>query len=391
MKKYKFLYMFLIIITLYYERRKYLQIFLKNETENEYEKKCNLPEVYSVENLFAKSFTFNKNSILILEIYEYHYECTPGFAKYFIDLGYDVDIIMHSMGLTSFCFFQPIQKVRLFFYENIDYIKRNDDHLSNFYEKYNYILIETTEANNYQLYQKINFNNTFFVFHYVDEAFSLPLKNIIKKYQIIYLGNFHNGTKINPHYFGEFLTKNKNEITTFFITSTIYRSYELLISAVKTLKNEGKNFHIIVIGKVETLSKNNIPEELNNYFTFKYRISYSELYKDVYYSDYIIINLDPNLKEDYRFKSTRVTGSAQLSYGFLKPVLINKEFANFYNFNYSNSIIYENFNFTEAMREAIIMKNEDYNKIKENLSFLSKDIYIKSLFNLKNCLGYSKN
>ena len=43
------------------------------------------------------------------------------------------------------------------------------------------------------------------------------------------------------------------------------------------------------------------------------------------------------------------------------------------------------------MREAINMKNEDYNKIKENLSLLSKDIYIKSLFNLKNCLGYSKN
>ena len=266
---------------------------------------------------------------------------------------------MRRMGKTTFCFFEPI------------------------------ILIETTEPKKFYLYQNLNLlntNKTFFVFHHIDFAELKCFKDKLKKYQILSLGNFSSSIQVNPHYFGNFKPKSKNKITTFFITSTLKRNYKFLINALEEMKKEKKEFNVKVIGKWHTFSKAQISIMLKDNFIFKYEVPYYELYKEVYNSDFIIINLDPNKKDDIEFHKIRVTGSAQLSYGFLKPPFIHKDFANFYNFNYSNSIIYDNFNFTRSIRNAINMKNEDYKKLQYNLSLLAKQIYKKSLYNLKNAL-----
>lgn len=294
------------------------------------------------------------------------------------------------MGISSFCYFNPLKKIRLFFYENSEDIIQNDDKFSSICKKYDYRLIETAEPNNIKLYQKINSNQTFFVIHVLEFLNLSFFYNFFTKTQILCLANFTIGTKINPHYFGEFKSRQKNRITTFFITSTIKRNYNQLISASKKLKAENKKFHVIVIGKIKTFSSDDIPKKLKNNFTFKYNVSYSELYKNVFNSDYIIINLNPNLKEDSKFTKTRATGSAQLSYGFVKPVLIHNHFANFYNFDDSNSIIYDNCNFTKAMRNAINMSKKEYSKMKDNLLFLENQIYYESIFNLEDRLFYSQ-
>ena len=44
------------------------------------------------------------NTVLIFEPAFYHQECTPGFAKYFLDLGYNVDAILDVFGLIPFPF-----------------------------------------------------------------------------------------------------------------------------------------------------------------------------------------------------------------------------------------------------------------------------------------------
>lgn len=372
--KYKLL-IFLIII-----------INIKNFDEIGNGQKSNFPQLYSINNFLMNNFTVNKNSALILETYRYHYECTPGFSKYFIDLGYTVDIVMHNMGKTTFHFFKPKKKIRLFIYEDIDFIKKNSDFFSFIIKKYKYVLIETTQPDNYNLYQKFNFNQTIFIFHLLHCINAFPL-NIIIKFKIACLGNFPNKKMINPHYFGDLKLKKKNRITTFFITSTIFRSYKSLIFAAEQIKNENKKFRVIVIGKEKTFSQNDLPKKLKTNFNFKYNVTYLELYRDVYKSDFIIINLDPSLKVDAQFTRNRVTGSAQLSYGLLKPVLIHKHFSDFYNFNSSNSIIFDNFNFIDAMRDAINIDNKNYKKMQENLSLLEKEIYLKSLLNLKTMLN----
>ena len=51
--------------------------------------------------------------------------------------------------------------------------------------------------------------------------------------------------------------------------------------------------------------------------------------------------------------------------------------------NVNNSFIYDNSNFYEIMREAIILNNHDYKLKQNNLIKLSKNIYKNSYKNIK--------
>ena len=223
----------------------------------------------------------------------------------------------------------------------------------------------------------------------MDYVFDFPRKFKLRKNQIWSLGNFNSSIQVNPHYFGNFKNNNKskNKITRFFITSTTRRNYQPLISAVEKLKEENLEFHVIVVGKYNTFTINNISEKLLENFTFKYNIPYEDLYYEVNNSDYIIINLDPNSIIDEPFRKTRVSGSIQLSYGFLKPVIINKYFADIFNFNSNNSFIYDNINFTATIRNAINIGNKAYINMVKNLNLVSKKVYKDSLYNIKKCLN----
>lgn len=382
--KFKILFIFITISSSFINKK------LKNALmQLLFKKECNFPSSFPLKELFLHNINFNNNSILIIEHFLFHYECTPGFTKYFIDLGYNVDIIMNKYGISSMCYFSPISKVRIFEYETMDDIIKNIDFFIPILNLYNYILIETVEPVIFDLFKKLhlfNMNNSIFVFHHFDYIYKLSFTTLLKNTQIWCLGNFSIGFQVNPHYFGNIKSKEKNNITRFFITSTVNRTYDFIISAVKKLKNEGLKFHISVVGKTLAFSRKQIPFTLKNYFTFKYNLPYSKLYKEVYKSDFIIINLEPNNINDIAFKKTRVTGSAQLSYGFLKPVLINENFANFYNFNSENSFIYKSSNFCNVMKNAINIKQTGYNEMKEKLLLLSNMIYNISLHNMKTSL-----
>ena len=332
----------------------------------------------------------NHNKVLIFETFTYHYECTPGFSKYFIDLGYNVDIIMNDIGLSSFFLFEDISKIRFFIYNDIRDIEKYTKYLSLILINYNYILVETANPNLVTLYKSLNLlniNNTFFVFHHCEYLKEISKYITLRMKQIWSLGNFTNWIQVNPHYFGKVFKKKKNKITRFFITSTIGRNYDYLISAIESIKEEGLQFQVIVVGKWNTFTEYNISENIKDYFTFKYNIPYSELYDEVNNSDFIIINLDPLNIKDKVFKTTRVTGSAQLVYGFLKPAIINKKFASIYNLNSDNSFIYKNSNFKDIMRNAILQKNKYYQLMKDNLAKSADYIYKVSLENVNICMN----
>ena len=140
---------------------------------------------------------------------------------------------------------------------------------------------------------------------------------------------------------------------------------------------------LIVTGRTRTLKPENIPINIRDYFIFKLMIPYDEMYLEIEKSDYIIITLDPNNSYDYQFKTIRVTGSMQLSLGFLKPVLINEVFADFYFLNSENSLIFNNSNFCDIMKKSILLNKIDYKKLQNKLNIHAKDVYQKSINNVK--------
>ena len=155
----------------------------------------------------------------------------------------------------------------------------------------------------------------------------------------------------------------------------------------KKLKNNGLDFEVVVIGRSDNFTKEKIPAEISNNFIFKRGISYAEMYKEVQDSDYIIIPLKDENNDDNIFETLRATGSAQLAYGFSKPVIISEDFANFYKLNAETAFIYgEDKSLTKAMTEAINTSSSNYSKMSANVIALAKKIYETSLNNVKKAL-----
>ena len=228
----------------------------------------------------------------------------------------------------------------------------------------------------------LNVNNSIFVFHDIAWA-DMRFSSYFDKNRIWTLGNLSKGIQVNPHYFGNIDIKNKNQKTRFFLTSTAERNYSYLIESIEQLKKECLNFEIIIIGREIRLDPNRIPKNLLDHFIFKKRVSYVELYKYVKSSDYIIIPLNPNSENDIQYKTTKVTGSIQLVYGFLKPAIIEENFSIFYNLNENNSLIYNNSNLYSVLKQAILLDKKAYKKLQENLSFVEREIFKISINNIK--------
>ena len=94
--------------------------------------------------------------------------------------------------------------------------------------------------------------------------------------------------------------------------------------------------------------------------------------------------MDPDKNLEY--KKEKISGAAQLSLGFLKPVLINENFKENYNMTNENSFLFQKKNFYNVMKNAILLNNEDYKIKQRNLVKLRNAIYNISLLNVKKAL-----
>lgn len=111
------------------------------------------------------------------------------------------------------------------------------------------------------------------------------------------------------------------------------------------------------------------------------------MFKSLEESDYFLPLLDPELKAHKRYTRSGTSGSFQLIYGFLKPCIIHKTFADIYGFDTSNALIYEdNSKISEKMHEAINTTEESYLSIQNNLKTYVGRINNLSLNNLKRIL-----
>ena len=109
-----------------------------------------------------------KNKILIFEPNFHHHECIPGFTKYFIDLGYDVDILLTSNGIDSLSLFRQINKLRLFTFKNLTQIKNNSQILSSIIKKYCFVILGSTDWDKEDVYNELDLfkiNNSILVNH----------------------------------------------------------------------------------------------------------------------------------------------------------------------------------------------------------------------------------
>ena len=110
--KIKLINVFLFLIVLKLNLKEFYKFIKINDMHNE----SNQIESYKLPYIF--NLDIKNKTILIFEAHKSHYECTPGFAKYLIDFGYNVDIIMNEYGKDTFNFAEYKDKIRLMIYNS---------------------------------------------------------------------------------------------------------------------------------------------------------------------------------------------------------------------------------------------------------------------------------
>jgi len=347
-------------------------------------------------NKFKKHPIKNK-IILITEPSCSHGEVIPGLVKYCLDLNYKVDILLTNKIFAEkpLEMFKYNKNVQVFNFGLEQYKLALHSKVIN---KYNYIIFSSS-----RVYYDYNLYKERFVLDYINNT--IPANKIIliehhlnlledtnkQKYKISALPEFctnNDLTMINPHYFGKTKIHKKNRIVKFITAGSIEKArknHNLLIDAVEKLLTKNiDNFEIIVVGD-GNLDIENIA--IKNKIKCTGRVSYQNLYKYVQNSDYILPLLDSNNPKHYRYIKDGTSGTFQLCYGFLKPMIINEYFAKVHGFSDKNAIIYTENNLAEKMEYALNQSEKEYNEMIENIKILEKSIYQKSLKNMESYIG----
>lgn len=365
----------------------------KKDTRKKVQNTLSLLSLKSLLNLARFCFTSVRgNSVLLVEPNDCHAEVGVGYAKYLLDLGYNVDVLMSEKNVKEHPFKRiETKQIKLFSFCPI-FLKYffNKDKI----KKYKFIFVTSSRflltydySKIISLKDKIGFwpkgqSKTLIVEHDITDIPLFNLQEFDKNKQIVTLGKFSKGIYVNPHYFGTCKKHKKNKATTFIVVGGInpeQKNHRLLIDAVDIICQHGYHCKINVIGRGRL---NDIPNKFRNYFNLKGFLSFPKMYEQVETADFFLPLLDCNNSQHNRYITTGVTGSAQLIYGFNIPCLIQQKFADFYGFNDKNSLIYEE-DLASLMIKAIEMSEEEYQDKKKNLKILSDSIYEQSLQNLR--------
>ena len=326
-----------------------------------------------------------------------HSEVVPGYVKYLNDLGYHVSVLLtperYDEGLFS-----------RFENDNVSYNKLSQKQIRKFFKKSDLsevkgVLVTTIaklcdEVHFEETYKYFNKNadrtKIFFVAHEakfgVDEG--TWNENFITLRKLDYKGA--DSVVVNPHYFGNVRITPKNSECTNFITIGAIRgkrkNNDLIVDSVKGLYDKGyRNFKVTVIGKGHLKY---IPKELHPYIDIKGRLPFDKMYDEIEKADFMLTSYNENSSAHRRYITTGTSGNFQLCYGFGKPCLMIRSFAEINGFNDSNSILYDrNEDYVSAMERAINMSQEEYLSVQKNLMQYADNLYQISKENLKNLIN----
>lgn len=323
-----------------------------------------------------------------------HAEIVPGFAKYLLELGFHVSILVtperYDEGL--FCRFEN---------ENISYNVMTQKQIRKFFlnneiSNVKGILVTTLgklstqdiESAYKSFHPNVDKSKIFFVEHEIDKLVDNgKLKeSIITLREIDYKGA--KTTVVNPHYFGVIKSNLKNETTNFVTIGELSekrKNTKILVDAVSDMVTKGfTNFKVTVIGKGKLSS---LPQSLRQYFDIKGRLNFDEMYDQIEKADFILSAYE-NTDIHRKYITVKTSGTFQLVYGFLKPIIIRTEFAEINGFDDQNSLIYsDDSEYSLEMIRAIEMTQENYRNMQNKLDEYASQLFLSSKDNLQKLIA----
>jgi len=362
--------------------------------------------------------------VLIFEIHSYHYEIIPGFASLFLQSGYQVDCLLREAKDDGdvFCRCKELKKkIRIYNYENAnlgDVLR--DLHNEN---RYDIIFFSSIFIENKACLQAINqIENSFdpkpkligccHGFELNDDAFKRMLLHFGGRIVALSRTETPYGVfpEVNPNVFcdiegygekhdkttiiGVGMRVNLNELTT--VMNRLDKGTIHLIMVRKKENMCDQLIHILkyCVIRLFRLKKYDWTKHIPTKTPKKHareemeitgRIPFSELFAKVENSDFIVMNIYEGSVS--KFSSKRTSGAKQLSLGFLKPCILEKQTADYYGFNERNAIVYNKGELMQAVTRAASMPREEYMEMVDALRDMREQVRKNSLRNLEKVLN----
>lgn len=306
-----------------------------------------------------------------------HGEIVPGYAKYLLDLGYEVVVLMTpdriSEGLFSRFAHSKLHLTTLSQRQIRRFMKTQDVRSAAG------ILISTagkmpkdkTGAPDLdQVFGGVSLGNAHLVEHDMSNLQgkgdwpnrAITLRDMSPQY-----GETH---VVNPHYFGDVLHTPKNSQKTILLmvgaARARRRNDHLVINAAERLIAAGyQNFEIRLVGKLDNIE---VPLSLQNNFIKVGRLPFSTLYSEVENCDFLLTAFQKDNPAHAFYRTTGTSGSFQLCYGFAKPGIFQKDYIEGTALNLENSLLYdEDADMFDAMKMAIEMSPNQYKAMQSGM------------------------
>lgn len=322
-----------------------------------------------------------------------HGEIIPGYAKYLLDMGYKVLVLMTPAripeGLFSHFDHPRLQLGRLTQRQIRRFMKTDEIH------KAAGILVTTAGKLPERADGAVDFGAVFgrhtprrllMVEHdarrrleagqWVDTNITLRALDLLNAPSVV----------VNPHYFGNIPDHEKNTGKTIFVMAGAARSkrrnQDMVLNAVRTLLSKGETaFELRLIGKP---GKEPLPDDLKGHVVEIGRIPFSRLYQEIEASDFILTAFQRNNPDHAFYRTTGTTGSFQLAYGFHKPCIVQSDFTSGTVLNNQNSLFYDDDSqILDCMERAIQMTAAHHRQMRQSMAHAARDLSEMSLSNLR--------
>ncbi len=324
------------------------------------------------------------NTILIIEPNPYHGEVLLGIIKYFIDLGYNVELLLQKDLYDEQLFYNIDEKYRpditTFETFNLLFLFLLQAKFENYTMVFaNTNIISTIE---YQLSIMPYIYTTSPIYAYLHKnefLYTDTDKKLYDNNHFIKLLPMSGFSHVTPFYFGEQTPNNKNTTLQLSIIGALDNITKDFSDLNKILSMETQAFNIVSVGYNHFTTK-------NKNFVSLGRCNFPDMYQQVQNSDFILMLLSSANDNHTKYKSDTISGSNQLSLGFCKPLIVERAFADFYGWDESTAIIYEVGEISQAVLYAMNMSNDEYLQMCHAIKKRANNIYQDSLNNLKDCL-----
>ena len=337
--------------------------------------------------------------ILLFEGNPYHGETLCGYSKYFVELGFGVDIVANIKMKKEkpFCRLHE-EKV------NIYYMTMSGAALQTFFmhtiiARYAFIFISSTiVCINGEVYSMPNIiemtnvkNKTFYVEHdLLNIGIQYPSSFVNRRRVFTLIERISEDYHIpmcNPHYFG-LTTKPSHPqgITKFVAIGFMHDGYKSHYNLLKEIKYcqkiAGNDFYVTLIGAGKI---GDVLHKVDN-VNFIGRVNFETMFQYIEQSNFLLFMLDPLNSAHERYLFNQVTGALQLALGFgVVPVLCQK-YAKAFSLTSEMAVICDDSAAETGMSRAVLTTAEEYKLKQDALLAHARKTHSLSLSNIKRAL-----